>query len=86
MAVHHILAGRVGFCRLSSNWCSLDQQRRCEGRTAHPPWRDGPDDDHDAAAARGHEAHLSGPRRAWHEVQGGERVQVQVCACEEEEG
>ena len=74
MAVH-VLAGRVGFCRLSSN----SRHRCCEGRTAHPPWRGGPDDHHDAPATRGHKAHLSGPQRARHRVQGGERVQVQMC-------
>jgi len=85
MAVHDVLAGRV-----SSNRCRLDGQRRrrrcCERRAADPPWRGGPDDDYDAAAARGDEADLPGARRARYGVQGGERVQVQMCACEEEEG
>ncbi|KIM59620.1 hypothetical protein SCLCIDRAFT_27173 [Scleroderma citrinum Foug A] len=91
LAVHHVLAGGVGFCRLNSNWCSVGRLRRCERCAVHPPgpergtpvsWCDGPDDDHDAPAARGREADLPGPRRARHGVQGRERVQVQACACE----
>ena len=75
-------AGCVGFCRISSN----SRHRCCERPGAHPPWRGGPDDNHNAAGTRGQEVHLSGPRRARHGVQCGERVQVQMCVREEEEG